>query len=83
MLSFFRRRTPTTFQRGRGGGGASHPELLLQLRAARRVGREDAADVSVQLRGRHLRVPPQNVFHQSVVDENVLLLRRREGESPR
>lgn len=69
-------------QGGGGAGGAAHPELLLQRRAARGVGREDAVDVSVQLRGGHLCLSAQNVLHQSVVDENVLLLggRRRRGE---
>lgn len=55
-------------------GRSSHPELLLQLRAACWVGSEDAVDVTVQLGGGHLCLPPQNVFHQSVVDENILLL---------
>lgn len=55
--------------------GFTHPELLLQLCAACRIGREDAVDVSVQLRGGHLRLSAQDVLHQSVVDENILLLR--------
>lgn len=53
----------------------THPELLLQLRAAGRVGREDAVDVTVQLPGRDLRLSAHDVLHYSVMDENVLLLR--------
>lgn len=56
-----------------------HPELLLQLRAACRTGCEDAVDVTVQLRGGHLGLSPQNVLHQSIVDENVLFLQRQNG----
>lgn len=52
----------------------THPELLLQLCAACRVGRKDAVDVTVQLRGRNLRLSTQDVFHQSIVDKNILLL---------
>lgn len=63
-------------------GRMSHPELLLQLRAACWVGREDAVDVSVQLGGGHLCLSPQNVFHQSIVDENVLLLQTQNEEVP-
>lgn len=52
----------------------THPELLLQLCAACRVGREDAVDITVQLPGRHLCLSAQDVLHQSIVDENILLL---------
>lgn len=55
-------------------GRIPHPELLLQLCAACWVGLEDAIDVTVQLGGGHLRLSPQNVFHKSIVDKNILLL---------
>ena len=53
----------------------THPELLLQQRAACRVGREDAVDITVQLPGGHLCLSAHDGLHQSVVDENILLLR--------
>lgn len=60
-------------------GRFSHPELLLQLRAARGIGCEDAVDITMQLRGGHLRLSPQNVFHQSIVDEHILFLQSENG----
>lgn len=60
--------------------GFTHPKLFLQLRATCRVGREDAVDVTVQLAGRHLCLSAQDVLHQSIVDENILLLR---GDIPK
>jgi len=53
----------------------THPELLLQQRAACRVGREDAVDITMQLPSGHLRLSAHDGLHQSIVDENILLLR--------
>lgn len=55
--------------------GFTHPELLFQLCAACGTGREDAVDITVQLWGGHLCLSAQDVLHQSIVDENILLLR--------
>lgn len=52
----------------------THPELLLEPRSAGAAGRQDAADVAVQLPGGHLRLSAEDGLHQGIVYENILLL---------
>ena len=52
----------------------THSELLLQARAAGGAGLQDAIDVGVELPGGDLRLLDENGLHQSIVDEDILLL---------
>lgn len=51
-----------------------HLELFLHMCAAAVSWCCDIVEVAVKLAGRHLRLLPQDGFHQGIVNEDVLLL---------
>lgn len=55
----------------------THPELFLQASAPSWVGRQNAVDITVKLPDRHLCLFAQDGLHQSIMDENVLLLKEK------